>query len=72
MPPTLNLKDPNNCRLCGHPGRVKDSRALAQWRRRRHHCTNPKCSHRWTSYQLMINPRRVMPVSQTRSADRPA
>ncbi len=59
MPASLKLTDPNSCRICGRPGRIKQSRAVAQWRRRRHHCTNPVCGYRWTSYQLMINPRRL-------------
>lgn len=51
--------DPVRCPRCGQRGVVADSRHLAGYRRRRHACA---CGQRWTTYQSVVNPRRLEPT----------
>lgn len=57
MPGSLKLLDPERCRGCGTKGKVIDSRAVTFYRWRRHECR--ACDIRWTSYQMLVNPRRL-------------
>lgn len=55
----MPLANPQLCRVCQRKGQVIDSRvSLGGYRRRRHRC--PFCTHRWTTYESFINPRRVV------------
>lgn len=53
----IRLRDPEECPHCHVPGRVIRSRRAAGYRRRRHQCC--ACPRRWTSYQMLVNPRRL-------------
>ena len=54
---SIKLPDPEKCRICKTRGRVCDSRARPAFRWRRHLC--PKCGFRWSTYQTVLNPRRL-------------
>lgn len=54
----LRLPDPERCRGCGERGRIVETRGYAGYRRRRYACL--PCGHRWTSYEMLVNPRRLL------------
>ena len=53
----MTLRDPDVCRCGSHDTRLVKRRRGQSVIRRRHECR--RCGHRWTSYQSLINPRRV-------------
>jgi transcriptional regulator NrdR family protein len=54
----FRLPDPEYCRRCDVRSVLRDSRRTALgYRRRRHQC--PLCGVRWTSWQMLVNPRRI-------------
>lgn len=57
----MTLRDPDVC-TCGAPGHLVKRRRGKGFLSRRHACA--RCGHRWTSYQSLINPKklRLMPV----------
>lgn len=57
--PTLHLPDPERCRQCGIKGHLVDTRPGNGYRWRRHEC--PTCGARWSSWQMVVNPRRLTP-----------
>lgn len=56
-PPRVTLPDPDRCRACGARGRVIATRGYAGYRSRRYDCA---CGRRWTSYEILVNPRRLV------------
>lgn len=56
------LPDPEVCRECGQRGHVIRSFRGHGYRRRRHEC--PRCQRRWTTYQTVLNPRRIKLVQR--------
>ena len=57
MGASFKLLDPEHCRVDGTRGTVIETRLATSWRYRRHEC--PTCGYRWTSYQMLVNPRRL-------------
>lgn len=60
----LILPDPEQCRVCASDGRlvkghVVNSQPRHGYRWRRHQC--PICGERWTSWQMVVNPMRLVP-----------
>jgi uncharacterized protein (DUF983 family) len=52
----VTLRDPDVCK-CGGPGRFVKRRRGKGFLSRRHECV--RCGHRWTSYQSLINPKKL-------------
>jgi hypothetical protein len=62
--PALHLPDPERCRECGAKGYLVDTRTRIGYRYRRHEC--PQCRLRWSSWQMVVNPRRLTPRNSER------
>ena len=57
-----HLHDPETCRHCeSDQTHVFDSRRRIGFRWRRHVCE--ACGYRWTSFQTLIDPHRLKPLS---------
>lgn len=55
----VRLRDPDRCRLCAARGEVFKSLPRSGYRIRRYRCPNAGCRARWTTYESLLNPRRV-------------
>lgn len=59
----LRLPDPNHCPKCSSRGRVIASRnSRGGWKRRRLVCPARQCGWRWTNYETLIHPKRLIPM----------
>lgn len=66
----MTLRDPDTCPRCSEEGRIINSRRVEArivkgqpiigYRKRRHQCR--VCAFRWSSWDTIINPRRLRPI----------